>query len=209
MKNFLKISIYVFFALFIYSCSSSSDVVSNSLIQKRKFNKGFHSQFVLKQNKPKSNVVAKSTIEKSEIVQTSVVEELDKSLNTIHNLSASNNSKFVLITGNNSDIVSTKNISEETIKSFLTPKQLKKIANKIEKIESAQINSNGITDHNSSEKSTGIDVLLLIIIAILLPPLAVALASGKLGLTLLNILLTLLFILPGIIHALIVVVNNK
>lgn len=42
------------------------------------------------------------------------------------------------------------------------------------------------------------------IIAILLPPLAVALHTGSLGATLLNIILTVLGYIPGLIHAIIV-----
>lgn len=50
--------------------------------------------------------------------------------------------------------------------------------------------------------------LLLIIIAILLPPLAVGLKRG-IGLALLlNIVLTLLLWLPGFLHALYVVLND-
>ena len=49
--------------------------------------------------------------------------------------------------------------------------------------------------------------LLLIIIAILIPPLAVGLKSG-IGLALLlNIILTLLFYVPGLLHALWVILS--
>ncbi len=47
--------------------------------------------------------------------------------------------------------------------------------------------------------------LLLIILAFLLPPLAVGLKNGIGGSFLLNLVLTLVFWLPGVIHALIVV----
>ncbi len=49
--------------------------------------------------------------------------------------------------------------------------------------------------------------LLLVIIAIILPPLAVGLKSGIGGALLLNIILTLLFYIPGLLHALYVVLN--
>jgi uncharacterized membrane protein YqaE (UPF0057 family) len=49
--------------------------------------------------------------------------------------------------------------------------------------------------------------LLLIIIAILIPPLAVGLKAGIGGALLLNIILTLLFYLPGLLHALWVILN--
>jgi uncharacterized membrane protein YqaE (UPF0057 family) len=49
--------------------------------------------------------------------------------------------------------------------------------------------------------------LLLIIIAILIPPLAVGLKSGIGGALILNIILTILFYLPGLLHALWVILN--
>ncbi|MFC1845057.1 YqaE/Pmp3 family membrane protein [Thermodesulfobacteriota bacterium] len=51
--------------------------------------------------------------------------------------------------------------------------------------------------------------ILLIIIAILLPPLAVFLKSGAGKDLLINIILCLLFYVPGIIHALWVVTKQK
>lgn len=52
------------------------------------------------------------------------------------------------------------------------------------------------------------NTLLLIIIAILIPPLAVGLKRGIGGALLLNIILTLLFWLPGLLHAVYVVLQN-
>ena len=49
--------------------------------------------------------------------------------------------------------------------------------------------------------------LLLIIIAILLPPLAVGLKAGVGGHLVLSIILTLLFWLPGVLHAVYVVLK--
>ncbi|MGQ0628077.1 MAG: YqaE/Pmp3 family membrane protein [Phycisphaerales bacterium] len=49
--------------------------------------------------------------------------------------------------------------------------------------------------------------LLLVIIAILLPPLAVGLKKGIGGALILNIVLTLLFFVPGLLHALYVVLT--
>ncbi|WP_411826165.1 YqaE/Pmp3 family membrane protein [Luteolibacter sp. AS25] len=47
--------------------------------------------------------------------------------------------------------------------------------------------------------------LLLIILAVLLPPLAVALHSGFGKSFIINLILTLIFYIPGLIHALIVI----
>lgn len=52
------------------------------------------------------------------------------------------------------------------------------------------------------------NTLLLVIIAVLLPPLAVGLKAGVGMPLLLNIVLTLLFWLPGLLHALYVVLKK-
>lgn len=51
------------------------------------------------------------------------------------------------------------------------------------------------------------NTLLLVIVAILLPPLAVGLKAGFGGAFVLNIILWLLFYIPGLIHALLVVLK--
>ncbi|WP_374763681.1 YqaE/Pmp3 family membrane protein [Yunchengibacter salinarum] len=50
--------------------------------------------------------------------------------------------------------------------------------------------------------------LLIVILAIFLPPVAVLLRFGLGGTFLLNLILTLLFFVPGMIHALWVILNN-
>lgn len=60
---------------------------------------------------------------------------------------------------------------------------------------------------NNAEPST--NTLLLVILAILIPPLAVYLHQGEINSKFwLDLLLTILFILPGIIYALIVILGN-
>ena len=50
--------------------------------------------------------------------------------------------------------------------------------------------------------------ILLVIVSFLFPPLAVGIKSGLGPALLLNIILTLLFWIPGLIHALIVVLSD-
>lgn len=57
--------------------------------------------------------------------------------------------------------------------------------------------------------ATEVNTLLLVIIAILLPPVAVALVDGITGPFWLSILLTLLFYVPGLIYALYRIFRNK
>jgi uncharacterized membrane protein YqaE (UPF0057 family) len=55
--------------------------------------------------------------------------------------------------------------------------------------------------------NTDTNTLLLIIIAILIPPLAVGLKEGIGGALILSIVLTLIFYVPGLLHAIYVVLN--
>ena len=58
-------------------------------------------------------------------------------------------------------------------------------------------------------KAPSTNTLLLVILALLLPPLAVYLHQGEInGKFWLNLVLTLLFFIPGVIHALIVVLGK-
>jgi len=62
---------------------------------------------------------------------------------------------------------------------------------------------------NKSNRSKKVDQVVLIILAILLPPLAVYLHQGEInGKFWLSVLLTILFYLPGIIYALLVVTDS-
>ncbi|WP_420807746.1 YqaE/Pmp3 family membrane protein [Aliidiomarina taiwanensis] len=63
------------------------------------------------------------------------------------------------------------------------------------------------TMRNEPTKAETMDRLLLIIISIFLPPLAVLLKKGLGKDFLINLVLSLIFLVPGIIHALWVVTN--
>ena len=61
-----------------------------------------------------------------------------------------------------------------------------------------------------SGDDSGVSTLLLVIIAILLPPLAVALHEGGINSRFwIDLLLTLLFYLPGLIYALVIILGNN
>lgn len=62
---------------------------------------------------------------------------------------------------------------------------------------------------NKETKKSKVDQIVLIILAVLLPPLAVYLHQGEVnGKFWISLLLTLLFFLPGVIYALLVVTDN-
>lgn len=64
-------------------------------------------------------------------------------------------------------------------------------------------NSSDLNKQNTPTKSSDDDLVLLVILAILIPPLAVYLKYNELGKPfIINVILTLLCGLPGVIHAL-------
>lgn len=96
----------------------------------------------------------------------------------------------------------TENDLNEAIKSMDLPekkeKKLRKRISKLERMLEKRMESNP----EMSTQREGISTLLLVIVAILLPPVAVLLVDGLGGPFLLSILLTLLFYVPGLIYAL-------
>jgi uncharacterized membrane protein YqaE (UPF0057 family) len=95
----------------------------------------------------------------------------------------------------NATIISNKTVSSANEKGETSVKKIYKVKNlkEIHKI-------------TKSKKADDVEFLLLVILAILLPPIAVGLVTNwDPRTTLLNVLLTLLCFVPGVIHALIVV----
>lgn len=90
-------------------------------------------------------------------------------------------------------------------------KLIQKIESKMEK-QTAKLELQSLkTDQSTAQKgkasvSTDLDLGWLILFAILLPPLAVALVDGIGTSFWISIILTLLFWVPGVIYALIVVI---
>jgi len=91
-------------------------------------------------------------------------------------------------------------------------KDEKKVAHK-EEVATAKVQKKLLKKElKSAVKASDKDIstLLLVIIAILLPPIAVGLVKGwTSGAFFLNILLWLLFYIPGLIHALIIIFNRN
>ncbi len=81
-------------------------------------------------------------------------------------------------------------------------------ANEISKVQNSEINA-AKTNAIQTQNSTDDDLILLIILSFLLPPLAVYLKYDEAGKPfIINIILTLLCGLPGIIHALVHVLRK-
>lgn len=102
--------------------------------------------------------------------------------------------------------------NKETVKSALAEfKNLSKKERK-ERLSEAKKEWKKFKKSDSENKNTGksrVDQIVLIILAVLLPPLAVYLHQGEInGKFWISVLLTILFFLPGVIYALLVVTDN-
>jgi uncharacterized membrane protein YqaE (UPF0057 family) len=96
-----------------------------------------------------------------------------------------------------------------TVKAALAEfKNLSK-AEKKEKVKAVKKEWKAFKKENKGNKTKKVDQIVLIILAILLPPLAVYLHQGEVnGKFWLSLLLWFLFILPGVIYALLVVTDS-
>jgi len=91
---------------------------------------------------------------------------------------------------------------------FAEFKSLSKKEQKV-RIKEAKKQVKDFKKEKKSNKSANVEMWLLIVLAILLPPLAVYLHQGEInGKFWLSILFWFLFIIPGIIYALLVVTNT-
>lgn len=210
-KSILSILTIVLSLILFSACSTSNEVVSNNFITKRKYNKGFHIDY-----KKRYNVEKESDLSKKEIKDIEVSEEITLnnetqlfSANTQDNLiqddSHTNSSNFdnssAVLT--NTDLDNTIKINSKTVQSETSIEE-KSIVSKIAK-QSLKIKRN-YSESNSTSFASETETLLLVILCFFLSPLAVYLHQGSWNTKCwINLILYLLFILPGLIHGLYVI----
>ena len=211
MKKFT--SIFLSF-LILTSCSVSDAVVSNKRIQKRKYNKGFHISKKSLKKAQKHELVdqnlaeSKSTIQSNEYSKNTAlnpsedvaIDQLTASTNvlvvenTIPNKTTAVNS--LAKSYNDNDVKSTK----PTLMSKLAEKSIK---SKIKK---------AIKKDKSSQKSAT-DTIIYLLLILLVPfgsTISMYMYEGDWTKRVtVNLLLTFLCGLPGVIHSLVVILGNK
>ena len=211
MKNtaVYSLTLLLGISMLLGSCSRDNSVVSSRGIQKRKYQSGYHFELNRKtksidQNEQsEKNEVAVLEEEKDNrynIIETNVVqnEELNTYASTDdHTVLAEATLESQVIPADTRISEWVKNTSDETeikgdVFSKRTAKEIKKILRNEKKAEK---NSN-------DSKAQRIDSIVYILLCIFLPPVAVGLATNwDVPMTLISLLLTLLFWLPGIIFA--------
>lgn len=200
--------------LIISSCATNN-VASNGLIQKRKHNKGFHLNFPSKV----SDSEAKEGIASNDIKSSS--DDIIVKNSAIEN-------KLVVSEVKSADIdyapvetvaepVATKNDFriQPKLKANKSPKASVVVSpiRKIRSIEDSKKSDLSIQQDYSKKNDSGnnglrADTVLLVILCFLLPPLAVYLYEGSwTSRCTVNLILTLLCGIPGVIHGLIVVLS--
>lgn len=207
MKTKIIFSGLVGLALILGSCGSSNNVVSNGLIQKRKYKKGFF----FKSNKD-LRVVRENAEEKNSIVVNGENIEIYDGLSADISPSQDLNTSLAL----GKEIQATKDLiplgmGEVSIQTKLketnSPQFISntKTKNEVRTSSREKIEQRRKIDSNST--SADDRLILLVILAILIPPLAVFLARGIGTEFWISLILTLLFYFPGMIYSLLVVLD--
>lgn len=213
-KKITKSLIAVLTIAIITSCTTSNDVASNRSVQKRKYNKGLFISKNKKINYSKTNT--KDEITSTKKVETKLVEELSSFSEKTNMKSSHPIQKLNISKTEKKDQTKNKFQSENKIKYInsssivLAENNLIKTNSKSTIIEKAVKHKISKAKKRANNKSDGdIDPVLLYVLAFFVPFLAVGLATNwDVGKVILNLILTFLCVIPGIIHAFIVVSKN-
>lgn len=207
-KTYLKMKKVLSFVLgliILASCSTSSDVASNKLFQKRKYKKGWHVNST------------RNIEEKTKVVQSDEIVE-SKSIETEEEPSTEQNVEASAAVAQESDLTEKTEVesAKESIKSkvvFESREQLivaSEISNPVvEGVASTlekDVFSQNKNEKNKEDSSSDDMLILLYLFAILIPFVAVGIVTDwDMRSVLINILLCILCYIPGVIHAFIVI----
>lgn len=216
MKNIMKTKVFAILsaALILGSCGTSNQVVSKGIIAKRKHTKGFfinlpskNESVLAKKNQEKNEKVTEittfSVVESpKQVIESAPVSEQIQSevvLTALNSTPTANDNVKEGVTSNSPElrVVASKQVAPVVAKSMDDAAQ--KVPSLKEMKQAKKL----------AQKSSGRpDQVVLVLLAIFIPPLAVYLYEGSwTSRCTLNLILTLLCGLPGMIHALIVVLK--
>jgi uncharacterized membrane protein YqaE (UPF0057 family) len=186
-----KLFLFGVIASVLASCSSVE-------IAKRQHRSGYYVSFGNKTEVNKTEAKVNQSVAQQEVAQTQVVaEEVVAENNVVVNEVAQNN----IVSNQKNTVASSKSSSQNTFVQNLNE----------EKVESKKttvvqkVSKKGILG-KLKQADDNVMLLILVILALFIPPIAVGLKKNWALIPLLiSIILTLLFFLPGVIHALLVV----
>lgn len=197
MKNIKLFFAFVLTTLFI---------VSSCSIERRVHQPGYHISWKNSQsNNQKSDneqLVAASETSKEEVQTVDKISILKskKVSNTVSKKKLITNNETGKVTANEGSKVTEKNNSSSS--SIIS--EDKKVSKENEAFETQQksdVKSNVDSKNNSNGIQDEVMFILLVLLCLIIPPLAVFIITEDLKLTLISLLLTLLFWLPGVIFA--------
>ncbi len=195
--------------IMISSCKTSADVISDRGIQKRKYNKGFYMAQKSNATKVKSieaeadEALAVSEAENEQSL-TERAAQNQTALAAVNTPSASNGSE------NNSAQSTPSSVAQSDVATKPSTQVIeskRRVGPSVFKIKDQSAVSTSLPMETGAVGNTDTDTLLLVILAILLPPLAVYLLRGIGTEFWISLILTLLFWLPGVIYALILILG--
>lgn len=210
MRTFYnKIAVFSVLGLLLAACGTSNNVVSGHLISKRKVNKGFF----INHSKDLKSVPADEQEARQPFIQYSEEEAVELAVtdavpaNEAQASDAAPMADLVLMesSAEQEELVSANpELTQKSVKEKpAAPQELR--SDKKTKAELRQAKK----EIKKELREDGSRLLLLVIICIILPPLAVFLHEGSWNTTCwINLLLTILGYLPGLIHGLIVILRD-
>ncbi len=200
-----KVLSFVLGLMILASCSTSSDVASNKLFQKRKYKKGWHVNST------------RNVEEKTKVIQSDEIVE-SKSIETKEEITCEQEVTSSVAVAQENVLMETADVvnAEESIKSkvvFQSREQLvvaSEISNPIFEGVVSSIEKDVFTQNKNEknkEDSSDDDMLILLyVLAVLIPFVAVGIVTDwDLETVLINILLSILCYIPGVIHAFIII----
>lgn len=206
-------------ALVLGSCASSSDVVDGGLFQKRKYNKGWNI------NKKSKIEIDNGKANDIEIAEATLVEDVDTDFSndkTVSNLHNSNSLETSTYTEDKEPSHKLTATPKQETSTFEAPSEVLESEKTLSSVSSNSVSKSNVLKRRVSElvkrnfslnfsdntsDTSGDSEILLIILAILIPPLAVGLFEGITTRFWIDLLLTFLFYLPGMIYALLIVLG--
>ncbi len=209
MKVSTKLAILMTLVIFIGSaCKTTNDVISERGIQKRKYRSGFFVESRSKAATPDKLAQDQKSVRLAEAAE---VHFEDKSTHAPVQSEDQNKGVNDLSLNTPTEVQqsqSTHSLTDEVESNHTATTN--PVASK--STRTLQVDHTATTtsiDLNTNEQSDDVALLIYIILALLLPPLAVFLLYGISTEFWISVLLTILFWIPGVIYALILVLRSK
>lgn len=216
-----KIAAITLLSAVLFSCSTSNEVVSNGLFQKRKYNKGWYANKSAKVKDSKGDntkeILVEEIAQQNEITNDVVAKQEVKTISRefVAKSDYTRKNETVLASNENSkEVIKTNSVIIAKQENAIAIEELKRI------VEAKPVEIREVLSKKGSG-SSGLGLLVLVLLAIFIPPVAVLLVDGLSSRFWIDLILALLGIgafgllgalggiayLAAIIYALIIVLE--